>query len=150
MVSDDRTPKYIVYTDGGSRGNPGPAAIGVIIKDAKGHMVKSYGDAIGTATNNQAEYRAVISALQKLKSLLGGKRSQETTVDAFMDSELVARQLNDEYKIAEESLFPLFIKVHNLKLDFKKVSFQHVPREKNREADKLVNQALDANNGKLF
>lgn len=150
MKSGDHPQKFRVYTDGGSRGNPGPAAIGVAIKDDKGNRVKSYGETIGVATNNQAEYRAVIFALQKLKAILGGKKSRETSVEVFMDSELVARQLGDEYKIEEETLFASFIKAHNLKLNFQKVIFRHIPREQNREADKLVNEALDADANKLF
>ncbi len=129
--------KLIIYTDGGARGNPGPAAIGVVVGS------KSYGEAIGSTTNNIAEYKAVIFGLKKAKSLLGGKKSEEAEVEVRADSELIVSQLNGKYKIKEESLKPLFIDVWNLKQDFKSVSFTHIPREKNREADKLVNQALD-------
>jgi len=142
--------KLIIYTDGGSRGNPGPAAIGYVIKDAAGRTVKGYGEAIGETTNNEAEYRAVIAALQKAKALLGGKRIKEIEVDVYMDSELVSRHLNHQYKIEEESLFPFFIKIWNLEMDFARVAFHHIPREKNREADRLVNEALDAEQGNLF
>lgn len=138
--------KIIVYTDGGARGNPGPAAIGFVIKDASGKTVKSHGEAIGETTNNEAEYRAVISALQKAKALFGKSKTKEHEVEVRMDSELIARQLNGEYKIKEERLFPFFIKIWNLKMDFGSVSFQHVPREKNKEADRLVNEALDLKN----
>jgi len=129
--------KLIIYTDGGARGNPGPAAIGVVVGD------KSYGEAIGNTTNNIAEYKALIFGLKKAKSLLGGKKAEETDIEVRSDSELIVSQLKGEYKIKEENLKPLFIDVWNLKQDFKSVSFIHVPREKNREADKLVNQALD-------
>ena len=129
--------KLIIYTDGGARGNPGPAAIGVVVGD------KSYGEAIGNTTNNVAEYKAVIFGLKKAKSLLGGKKAAETEVEVRADSELIVSQLNGEYKLKEEGLKPLFIDVWNLKQDFKSVLFIHIPREKNREADKLVNQALD-------
>ncbi len=142
--------KFIVETDGGSRGNPGPAAIGVVLKDAEGHLVKSYGEAIGIATNNQAEYQALVFALQKLKALLGGEKSKRTEINVFMDSELVVRQLSGKYKMEEETLFAPFIKIWNLRLGFKEVKFHHVPREKNREADRLVNEALDAAPKKLF
>lgn len=135
--------KFIVYTDGGARGNPGPAAIGAVIKDSSGRTLKSYGEAIGKATNNEAEYRAVIFALQKIKALIGKEGTKKLTVEVNMDSELVARQLGGEYKIEEERLFPHFIKVWNLKIDFGKIIFRHVPREKNKEADRLVNEALD-------
>lgn len=143
--------KYVVFTDGGARGNPGPAAIGVVIKDGDGILtIKSYGESIGKGTNNEAEYKAVILALQKLKALLGKKKLKEVLVEVNMDSELVMRQLNGEYKIEEERLFPLFIKVWNLKMDFGEIKFTHIPREKNKEADRLVNEALDKTQPNLF
>lgn len=135
--------KVIVYTDGGARGNPGPAAIGVVIRDSSGRTIKSYGEMIGEATNNEAEYHAVIFALSKLKALLGKKRTSSIKVELNLDSELVTKQLNGEYKLEEERLFPLFIKIWNLKMDFGEVKFQHIPREKNKEADSLVNEALN-------
>lgn len=142
--------KIIIYTDGGSRGNPGPAAVGVVIKNDGGVTFKSYGEAIGETTNNEAEYRAVIFALEKIKALLGKKRIRDIYIDMYMDSELIARQLNGEYRLEEERLWPLFIKVWNLKIDFGKITFQHIPREKNKEADRLVNEALDGAERKLF
>lgn len=143
--------KVIVYTDGGSRGNPGPAALGVVIQDAAGHTIKVYGEALGVKTNNEAEYSAVVSALKKIKALFGKKKTKNMKVEMRMDSELVARQLTGQYKIEVEKLFPLFISVWNLKMDFKEISFRHVPREKNREADRMVNEALDAKEtGSLF
>ena len=135
--------RIIIYTDGGARGNPGPAALGVVIQDAEGHTIKSWGTAIGTATNNDAEYQAVVVALQKAKALLGGKKAKETLVDMRMDSQLVCRQLNGEYKIKEEKFSPYFMKIWNLKMDFAKVSFTHIPREKNKSADREVNAVLD-------
>lgn len=131
--------KLIIYTDGGARGNPGPAAIGVAIDGLNKH----YSEAIGNTTNNIAEYKAMIFGLKKAKSLLGGKKAEEADVEIRSDSELIVSQLNGKYKIKEESLKTLFIDVWNLKQDFKSVSFTHVPREKNKEADKLVNRALD-------
>ncbi|MEK7082208.1 MAG: ribonuclease HI family protein [Patescibacteria group bacterium] len=142
--------KMIIYTDGGARGNPGPAAIGVVMRDKDGRLIKSYGKAIGTATNNEAEYQAVVFALQKAKALLGGKKAKETAVDMRMDSELVMRQLSGRYKIEEERLFGYFIKIWNLKMDFAVVSFTHIPREENREADAQVNAALDGGQIKLL
>lgn len=142
--------KIIIYTDGGARGNPGPAAIGVVIKDSAGRSVKSYGEAIGNTTNNEAEYRAVVSALQKTKALLGKEKTKRLVVEVNMDSELVARQLGGEYKIEEERLFPFFIKIWNLKIDFGEVKFKHISREKNKEADRMVNEALDKDQVKLF
>ncbi|MEK7626724.1 MAG: ribonuclease HI family protein [Patescibacteria group bacterium] len=129
--------KLVIYTDGGARGNPGPAAIGVVVGE------KGYGEAIGNTTNNVAEYKAVIFGLKKAKSLLGGKKAAEAEIEVRADSELVVSQLNGDYKIKEDNLKPLFIDVWNLRQDFKSVSFIHIPREKNREADRLVNQALD-------
>lgn len=129
--------KLIIYTDGGARGNPGPAAIGVVIGD------KHYGEQIGRTTNNVAEYKAVIFALKKAKQLLGKKKTKTMEVEVRSDSELLSRQLNGLYKIENNELQPLFIEIWNLKQDFKKVNFVHVPREKNREADRLVNKALN-------
>lgn len=145
-----RQEKIIVFTDGGARGNPGPAAIGVVIKNAAGQTIKNYGETIEETTNNEAEYRAVISALQKTKALLGKEKTKKLSVEVNMDSELVVRQLNGEYKIEEEKLFPFFIKIWNLRLDFGKLTFRHVPREKNKEADRLVNEALDRDQKSLF
>ena len=142
--------KIIVHTDGGSRGNPGPAAIGVFIQDASGGVMARYGETIGKATNNEAEYRALISALQKIKALIGKEKSKQTNADVYMDSELIVRQLNGEYKIEVEHLIPFFIKIWNLKIDFAGVTFSHVPREKNKEADAMVNEALDREQEGLF
>ncbi len=140
--------KYIVYTDGGARGNPGPAGIGVVIKGPA--EVKKYGEYIGQATNNEAEYRAVIFALKKLKQLIGKEKSKsEAEVEIHLDSELLANQLNGEYKIKEKNLQQLFLEVWNLKQDFKSVSFKYIPREDNRGADLFVNQALDQELSKL-
>lgn len=135
--------KITVYTDGGSRGNPGPAAIGIVIYK-QGKVVKTYSEFIEETTNNEAEYQAVIFALKKIKLLFGKKQAKDMEVEILMDSELLVRQLNHEYKIKEENLQPLFIKVWNLILDFKEVSFEHIPREKNKQADGLVNQILDS------
>lgn len=129
--------KLVIYTDGGSRGNPGKAAIGVVVGD------KKYGERIGTATNNTAEYKAIVFALKKAKQLLGKEKCEQAELEMRMDSELAYSQLTGRYKLKEESLFPLFIEIWNLKQEFKKVEFTHVPREQNREADRLVNQALD-------
>ena len=135
--------KIIAFTDGGARGNPGPAAIGVVLQDDAGHALKSYGEAIGTATNNEAEYRAVILALGKIKALFGKEGAKKMHVAMRLDSEFVVKQLSDVYKIEEERLFPFFIKARNLTLDFGRVTFTHIPREQNREADRLVNEVLD-------
>jgi ribonuclease HI len=135
--------KFIVYTDGGSRGNPGPAAIGVVLTDEKGKPLKKYGQEIGETTNNQAEYQAVIFALKKLKSLIGGKVAIESEVEVRSDSELLVSQLQSRYKILDKDIQSLFIAVWNLKIDYKKVSFVLIPREENGAADSLANEALD-------
>jgi len=135
--------KIVVYTDGGSRGNPGPSGVGVVItKDGK-KLLKEYSQPIGIRTNNEAEYEAVIFALQKIKHLYGKNKTRELNVEMKMDSELVSRQLGGKYKIVEEKLFPLFIKVWNLKMDFGEITFTEIPREKNERADRLANQAMD-------
>ena len=136
--------KIIIYTDGGSRGNPGQAAIGVVIHDGSGHD-KGYGEKIGVKTNNEAEYEAVIFALKKAKQIFGKEKTKQMDVEMRMDSQLVARQLGGEYRVEEERLFPLFIKIWNLKFDFGKIIFKHIPRERNKEADRLLNDALDQN-----
>lgn len=130
--------KIIVYTDGGARGNPGPAAIGIVIGD------KKYSEFIGVATNNEAEYKAVIFALKKLRHLVGKKGIENQEIEIRTDSELIQKQLTGEYKIKEKELQLFFIEVWNLRLDFKNLKFVHVPREQNHLADKLVNEAIDA------
>lgn len=135
--------KIVVYTDGGSRGNPGPSGVGVVIANSRGQAIKKYSHEIGVRTNNEAEYEAVIFALQKIRHLFGKQKTRDLEVEIRMDSELVARQLGGKYKIIEENFFPLFIKIWNLKMDFGNISFTEIPREKNREADRLANEAMD-------
>lgn len=132
--------KIIVNTDGGARGNPGPAAIGVVISDGT-KIIKEYGKTIGTATNNIAEYQAVVSALETLAKDL--KDPKQTDILIRADSELIVKQLKGEYKVKEPNLAKEFLKVYNLKHNFKSVSYLHVFREQNKEADRLVNEALD-------
>lgn len=136
--NDGDNGRLIIETDGGSRGNPGQAAIGVVVGG------REYAEHIGVKTNNEAEYAALIFALKKAKQLLGKTRSKTAEVEVRMDSELVVKQMNGQYKISEESLQPLFVQVWNLRLDFKNVKFVHVLRGENRRADALVNRALDA------
>lgn len=133
-----------LYTDGGSRGNPGPAAVGVYAVDADGRVVLEYSKTIGNSTNNIAEYQAVATGLEQLKQTFG-KAIKEKTVELKLDSELVKKQLNGEYQIKEPGLVPLFIEIHNLRVaSFPQLTLTHVPREQNKEADRLVNEALDA------
>ncbi|TSD02139.1 MAG: putative phosphoglycerate mutase, partial [Parcubacteria group bacterium Athens0714_26] len=119
-----------------------PAAIGVIFSDEKGRVIKEYSQKIGRATNNEAEYESVIFALQKAKLLFGGKRIKEMPVEVKMDSEFVAKQMNGKYKILDRRIEQLFLKTWNLKIDFGEVKFIYVSRDKNTEADRLVNRAL--------
>ncbi|MBI2607742.1 MAG: ribonuclease HI family protein [Candidatus Doudnabacteria bacterium] len=126
-----------IYTDGGARGNPGPAAIGVVIYDAKGKIIDRIGRYIGETTNNQAEYSALITALAKAAEL------QAREVKCFLDSELVVKQLSGEYKVKEQGLQSRVKEVLRLSNKFESVVFRHVSREENRLADKLVNLALD-------
>lgn len=135
--------KIVIYTDGGSRGNPGPAGTGVVIADANGKIIKEYSNFIGIKTNNEAEYEAIIFGLQKIKALLGKEKIKNTEIEIKTDSQLVARQLLGKYKIEEERLFPLFIKIWNLKINFGHIKFTEIPREKNKKADKLANEAMD-------
>lgn len=134
--------EIIIYTDGGSRGNPGPAGIGAVIEyDGKKKECSEFlGD---KKTNNEAEYEALIFALRKTKSLVGKKQAKQAMVKCFADSELMVKQLNHQYKIQNEGIKPLFFEVWNLMLDFKKVEVVHIRREKNKEADRLANQAMD-------
>lgn len=133
--------KIIVHTDGGALGNPGPAAIGVVI-EAEG-KTKEYSQYIGRATNNQAEYKALIFSLKKLKQLFGKKKIKELEIECYVDSQLVANHLSGNNKIKNEKLQPLFIEAWNLQIDFKNVRFIYTPREKNKQADKLVGKALN-------
>lgn len=142
--------KIIINTDGGSRGNPGPAAIGFVICNEKGEMIKQHGQVIEDTTNNEAEYQALIFALKKVKALFGGEKTKDMELEIRMDSELIVKQMNHEYRISEENMQPLFIKAWNLLIDFGKYKFIAIPREQNREADKLVNEALDAKQENLF
>lgn len=129
--------KLIIYTDGGARGNPGPAGIGGVLYNESGEKIHEISEYLGETTNNQAEYRAVLRGLQEAKKQ-GGRE-----LSFYIDSELVVKQLNGEYKVKNKELQPLFVQIYNLTLEFKKVTFSHVQRELNKEADKLANQAMD-------
>lgn len=142
-MTNNNLEKIIIYTDGGSRGNPGQAGIGVVITDEKGNKIKECSNFLGVKTNNEAEYEAVIFGLQKIKALLGKDKIKFADIEVRMDSELVARQLGGVYKIENEKLAPLFLKIWNLKIDFGKIVFKHIPREQNKEADRLANEAMD-------
>ena len=129
--------KLIIHTDGGARGNPGPAGLGVYITEEDGTVVMEHSRYLGEKTNNQAEYLAVVDALEHATQL-GAEE-----VDLFMDSELIVKQLHGEYRVKNEALAALFVRVWNLSTGIKKVRYTHVRREKNKDADRLVNEAID-------
>jgi len=126
-----------IYTDGGSRGNPGPAASGAVIKTPSGELLAEVSKYLGRATNNQAEYIAIIIGLEKAHDM-GAK-----TVSLFMDSELATKQLKGEYRVKDPEIAKRFLEVKNLLNLFDRVTFTHVRREKNKEADAVVNKCLD-------
>lgn len=133
-----------MYTDGGSRGNPGLAGAGAFICNDKGELIRKAHLFLGTVTNNEAEYQAVILGLETLKKVFGKERIKDLPVEIRMDSELICKQLRGEYQVKEEKLVPLFMKIWNARVaDFHNLSFVHIPREQNAEADKLANQAMD-------
>jgi len=126
-----------IYTDGGARGNPGPAAIGVVIKDKEQHIIQEYGEYIGETTNNVAEYSALISALHSAHKL------DATHVDCFLDSKLVVEQLNRKWKVKQPHIQTLFVKAWNVLQKFSSYSLSYIPRAQNKQADAWVNSALD-------
>jgi len=133
--------KVRIYTDGGARGNPGPAGIGAVIlsldQGKEGDALAKISNYIGETTNNQAEYKAVIAGLEKAVDLKADE------VEVISDSELLVKQCNGEYKVKDPDLAQLFMKVWNLQQNFKKISFNHTLRSGNKEADRLVNEAID-------
>jgi len=138
--------KQIIYlnTDGGSRGNPGPAGCGAVISDEQNKVLKKVSKFLGVATNNEAEYQAVILGLETLKKMYGVDKLKEVEIVVRMDSELVCKQLNGEYQMKEEKLVPFFMKIWNMKVkDIPNVKFTYVPREQNRIADGLAKEAMD-------
>ncbi len=166
--------KLIAYTDGGARNNPGPAGIGVVLYDENKKIIETYKEYIGEATNNQAEYRALVKALELAEKYMDSRRSlsageipvsagmtkeggndptslksreagKVTEIECFLDSELVVKQLNKEYKVKDPDLKELYGRVLDLAI-FKNITFNHVRREQNKLADKLVNEAIDEAN----
>ena len=131
------TKSMLIWVDGAARGNPGPAAIGAVIKDEQGATLARISQRIGKTTNNQAEYRALIAALEKAVQL--GARK----VSVYSDSELVVRQITGRYRVKKAELKPLFQKVTQLQSRLESFSISHIPREQNTEADHLANEALD-------
>lgn len=129
--------KLIIYTDGAARGNPGPAGIGVVVYNENRKKLAEISEYIGKTTNNQAEYRAIVAGIEKAAEI------GALELRFYLDSELAVKQLNREYKVKNKELAPLFVKVYNAVLNFKKVTFTHIRREFNKEADKLANMAID-------
>jgi ribonuclease HI len=138
MIQKDIMTKILkTFTDGGARGNPGPSAIGIVIKDEHNKVLKKHAEYIGETTNNQAEYKALIKALELVKEL------KPVEVHCYLDSELVVKQMRQEYRVKDAGLQPLFIKAWNLTISLGKVKFSHIPRAQNEEADEILNQELD-------
>jgi ribonuclease HI len=127
----------IAYSDGASRGNPGPAAIGGLVQDEAGTRLATISEAIGRGTNNEAEYRAAISAVEAAIALGAG------SVELRMDSELVVRQFSGRYRVRNPALIKHFQRLDALRRRLQRLDLVHVPREQNREADRLANLALD-------
>jgi ribonuclease HI len=131
----------LVFTDGGARGNPGPAAVGFVVKGNRGRILIRQGKFIGRATNNKAEYRAIIEAL---KWLALNVKSQILSIQFYLDSQLVVNQLNGIFKIKNADLRNLIVEVRQREKKIGgNVSYHFIPREKNKEADNLVNQSLN-------
>lgn len=129
---------WITYSDGASRGNPGPASIGSVVIEPSGVEVAHVSETIGFATNNVAEYKGLLAGLEKALEL-GARR-----LEARMDSELIVRQAMGRYRVKHPSLIPLHQRLQELRSRFDELTFRHVPREQNKIADSLANAALDA------
>lgn len=138
--------KITVHSDGGARGNPGPAAIGVTIEKEGGEMLAEISEYIGETTNNIAEYTAVLRGLEVLEARPEVEVS-DVVIDWKLDSELVVKQLAGEYKVKNPGLRPLHQSIQDKKTNFPRLTFLHVRREENQEADRLVNEALDKQAG---
>ena len=135
--------KVVVHVDGGARGNPGPAAIGVVISDPDGELLEELGETIGIATNNVAEYRALLKGLERARAL------DAREIEIVNDSELVARQVTGAYKVKHPAMKPLHAEAVAALQDFDRWRIRSVPRAENARADELVNEALDADRARL-
>ncbi|MFA5942343.1 MAG: ribonuclease HI family protein [Candidatus Paceibacterota bacterium] len=134
---------FTIHADGGSRGNPGPAGAGAMIRDELGNSVANVSRFLGIRTNNFAEYEAVILAFGELEKLVPASKQGSTEVVVKMDSELVVKQMRGEYKVKNETLKEQCARLKGAMAPFGKVSFTHVPREQNSDADALANEAMD-------
>jgi ribonuclease HI len=137
--------RLIINTDGGARGNPGPAGIGFTIRDESGALLREGGAYVGETTNNWAEYEALVRALGELKKIVAKEKRAGTRIEVRMDSELAVKQLMGVYQVKDEPLQLQFMKIWNLRVsEFPDITFAHIPREENAAADRLVNAAIDA------
>lgn len=134
--------RFTIYGDGGSRGNPGPAGSGAVIRNEADETVGTVSEFLGIATNNVAEYMAVLRALETLTDMLESKVG-EAEVRVYMDSMLVVKQMTGEWKLKHPGLKPLAARTSELARLFKSVSFEHVYRDFNKDADRLANEAMD-------
>lgn len=132
--------KLTIYTDGASRGNPGPSAYGFVILDNKGNILQKEGKVIGATTNNVAEYTAVLEALKYVSSIKG----YVSGIELYADSKLVAEQLSGRFKVKAKHLKPIIERIKILALELGGLSYSYIPRSQNRLADALANQALDS------
>jgi len=130
--------KATLYTDGGARGNPGPAAFAYVLEAADGTVLAAHGETIGTATNNVAEYRGLVAGLAKAVELAVPE------IEVVSDSELLVKQMRGEYRVRNEALRELSLQAGRLARQLEKVQYRHVRRAHNELADRLVNEALDA------
>ena len=129
--------KARLFTDGGARGNPGPAAFGYVIETDDGHVLAAHGEAIGVATNNVAEYRALVAGLEKALEL--GLEE----VEVVSDSELLVKQMRGEYRVKNAGLLPLYQQARTIAQTLDRIVYEHVRREQNKDADRLANLAMD-------
>lgn len=136
-------PKLIIYTDGGSRNNPGIAGAGIYITDGSGSELLKIAKPLGIRTNNWAEYEAIITGLEAALQIIKDERFAGAHIEVRTDSQLAVRQINGQYKVKEPTLRVQFMKVLKLRAEFLRIIFTHIPREKNTAADALSNKAMD-------
>jgi len=136
-----RMQEFVIHTDGGARGNPGPSGIGVAVYNSDGEEISSLSEYIGEATNNVAEYTALVQALEHTATLVPDTKALKLTVR--LDSQLAERQLNGAYKVKDATLKTYFDTVKTLAEQFASVSYEHVRRDENKRADALANEAMD-------
>lgn len=140
---------FITYTDGGARGNPGPAGAGVVVQDGHGETLVELAKPLGQMTNNQAEYWGLVFALERVQELVAERELKVPSVICYLDSELIVHQMNGLYKVKNEGLRPLYGRARELVLTLGgNIKFSHIPRRQNKRADELSNDAMDIVEGK--